>query len=159
MNGLEEGEDAMTDEEGEGFDGEGETRAADWRVKAGPRNKLTARERNEHEATHLPFRDWCAQCMMGRGRTHQTRIEAKERKFVQEIHIYFSYQVPLPALRTIECHAESCSQEEHREDSPILPWLVKHAGASCPGAKRGEMVGRLSKHCMERNLHKSLYHS
>ena len=34
------------------------------------RNKLTAREREEHEATHMLFRDWCAHCMMGRGRTH-----------------------------------------------------------------------------------------
>ena len=71
LNGLEEGEDAMTDEEGEGVEGvEGEAGTADWRVGAGPRNRLTAREREEHEATHMPFRDWCAHCMMGRGRTH-----------------------------------------------------------------------------------------
>ena len=49
-NGLEEGEDAMTDEEGEG-----EAATADWRVRAGPRNKPTDREREEHEATHMPF--------------------------------------------------------------------------------------------------------
>ena len=54
LNGLEEGEDAMTDEEGEGVEGEGEG-TADWRVRAGPRNKPTAREREEHEATHMPF--------------------------------------------------------------------------------------------------------
>ena len=64
---MEEGEGAMTDEEG--VEGEGEAGTADWRVTAGPRNKLTAREREEHEATHT-FRDWCAHCMMGRGRTH-----------------------------------------------------------------------------------------
>ena len=29
LNGLEEGEDAMTDEEGEGVEGEGEARTAD----------------------------------------------------------------------------------------------------------------------------------
>ena len=42
----------------------------DWRVRAGPRNKPTAREREgeEREATHMPFRDWYAHCMMGRGR-------------------------------------------------------------------------------------------
>ena len=28
------------------------------------------KEIEEHEATHVPFRDWCAHCMMGRGRTH-----------------------------------------------------------------------------------------
>ena len=26
-----------------------------------------------------------------------------------------------------QCHVESCTQEELREDSPILPWLVEHA--------------------------------
>ena len=31
-------------------------------------------------------------------------------------------------IRTIKCHVESCTQEELREDSPILPWLVEHAG-------------------------------
>ena len=65
LNGLEEGEDAMTDEEGEGQAG-----TADWRVRAGPTNKPTAREREEHETTHMSFRDWCTHCMMGRGRTH-----------------------------------------------------------------------------------------
>ena len=33
-------------------------------------NKPTAREKEEHDATHMPFRDWCTHCMMGRGRTH-----------------------------------------------------------------------------------------
>ena len=55
----------MTDEEGEG-----EAGTADWRVRAGSSNKRTAREREEHEAAHMPFRDWCAHCMMGRGSAH-----------------------------------------------------------------------------------------
>ena len=44
LNGLEEGEDVMTDEEGEGVGGEVEAGTAGWRVRVGPRNKLTARE-------------------------------------------------------------------------------------------------------------------
>ena len=48
LNGLEEGEGAMTDEEGE------EAGTVHWRVRAGPRNKPTAREREEHEATRMP---------------------------------------------------------------------------------------------------------
>ena len=54
LNGLEEGGDAMTDEEGEGVEGKGEAGTADCRVRAGPTNKPTAREREEHEATHTP---------------------------------------------------------------------------------------------------------
>ena len=68
LNGAEEERDGMSDEEGHEIDGEEELAAPDWRVRAGPRNKPTQREREEHEATHVPFRDWCAHCMMGRGR-------------------------------------------------------------------------------------------
>ena len=64
-NGLEEDEDAMTDEEGEEVGGEGEAGTADWRVRAGQTKKPTAREREEHEATHVRFHDWCTHCMMG----------------------------------------------------------------------------------------------
>ena len=56
----------MSDEEGDRIEDEGEFAAPDWRVRAGPRNKPTQRGREEHEATHMPFRDWCAHCMMGR---------------------------------------------------------------------------------------------
>ena len=31
-------------------------------------------------------------------------------------------------IRTIKCHVESCTQEELREDFPILPWLVERVG-------------------------------
>ena len=40
-------------------------------------SKPTQREREEREATHVPFRDWCAHCMMGRGRTHH--LVAKQK--------------------------------------------------------------------------------
>ena len=43
----------MTDEEGKGVDGEGDAGKVDWRVRTGPRNKRTARGREEHEATHM----------------------------------------------------------------------------------------------------------
>ena len=59
MNDLEDGEGAMTVEEAEGAEREGEAGTADWRVRAGPRDKPTAREREEHEETHMPFSDWC----------------------------------------------------------------------------------------------------
>ena len=59
LNGLEGCEDTMTDEDGEGVEGEAEVGTAYWRVT---RIKSTARER-EDEATHMPFRDWCAHCM------------------------------------------------------------------------------------------------
>ena len=51
LNGLEEGEDATTDEEGEGVDGEGEAGEVDWRVRAGPRNKPTEKGKNMKQHT------------------------------------------------------------------------------------------------------------
>ena len=79
INGIEEDEDAMAYGEGEV-----EAGVADWRVRAGPRNKPTTKEREEHEATHMPFRDWCPHCLMGRGRTYhhvsKTRSEDEARR-------------------------------------------------------------------------------
>ena len=83
--GLEEGEDAMTDEEGEGVDGEGGAGTVDWRVRAGPRNKPTAREREERQATHMPFRDWCTHCMMSGGRTHHHVSKQKSENLSRPI--------------------------------------------------------------------------
>ena len=54
---FEGGEDGMSFEERDGIEGEGEVALPDWRVGAGPRNKPTQKEREEHEATHVPFRD------------------------------------------------------------------------------------------------------
>ena len=51
MNVVEEREDGTSDAE----DGEEELAPPDWRVRAGPRNTPTQREREEHEATHVPF--------------------------------------------------------------------------------------------------------
>ena len=78
LNGVEEGEDEMSVEGGDEVDGEEELATPDWRVRAGPRNRLTQKEREEHAA--LPFRDWRTHCMMGRGRTHHHVHHAKERR-------------------------------------------------------------------------------
>ena len=91
LNGLEEGEDAMTDEEGEGVEGEGEGGTADWRVRVGPRSKSTAREREAHETTHMPFREWCAHCMMGRGRTHHHVSKKKSEDLSRRPTIVMDY--------------------------------------------------------------------
>ena len=63
LNGVEEEHDEMSGEEGDEIDGEEELAAPDWRVRAGPRNKPTQWEREEHEATHVPFRDWCVRTL------------------------------------------------------------------------------------------------
>ena len=44
--------DEMSDEEGDEIDGEEELAAPDWRVRAGPRNKTTQRERERSTKQH-----------------------------------------------------------------------------------------------------------
>ena len=51
-------------------------------------------------------------------------------------------------IRTIECHVESCTQEELREDTVV--------GG---GARRVETVERHLKDCKARSQNKNLYHS
>ena len=60
LNSLDEGEDAMTDEEGEGVEGEGEAGTADCRVRAGPRNKPTAMEKGKNTMQHTCRSAICA---------------------------------------------------------------------------------------------------
>ena len=40
-------------------------------------------------------------------------------------------------IRTFKCHWESCTQKELREDSPVLPWLVEHAGSILSRCQKG----------------------
>ena len=78
LNGVEEECDKMSDEaEGE-TDDEGEIAVQDWKVRAGPRSKPTKREIEEHEATHLPFRDWCVYCYDGKRSYSSPHCEAQE---------------------------------------------------------------------------------
>ena len=63
-------------------------------------------------------------------------------------------------IRTIKCHVESCTQEELREDSPILPWVVEHAGKHFVQVPEGSRWPDTNlKDCMARSHQQSLCHS
>ncbi len=40
----------------------------------------TRKEREEHEATHIPYREWCEHCVAGKSRNtaHKTRQKEEE---------------------------------------------------------------------------------
>ena len=79
LNGLEEGEDAMTDEEGEGVEGEGEAGTADWRVREQVQETNLLQEKGKNTKQHTcRFRDWCAHCMMGKRSHSSPRVEEEE---------------------------------------------------------------------------------
>ena len=89
---VEEREDRMSDEEGDGVGGEGELAPPDWRVRAGPQNRPTQKEREDREASHVPFRDWPTHYMMGRGRTHhvtkqKSEDQSRRRTLAMEINL------------------------------------------------------------------------
>ena len=46
-------------------------------------NRPSAKEVEEHERTHIPFRIWCEHCIMGRGKEdhHRTRDDSKQEGF------------------------------------------------------------------------------
>ena len=88
--------------------------APDWRVKAGPRSKPTQREREreEHEATHVPSRDWCAHCMMGRGRTHhhvaKQKSEDLSRRPIIAMDYFFMRMESSPSVQAISEESTTC---------------------------------------------------
>ena len=81
--------DKVEEEQGEEEDEEGQQPKVIRSPKA-----LTKAEREEHEATHLPFRSWCTHCLRGRGRNkpHQRQAvdpEVDERKVPKISMDYF----------------------------------------------------------------------
>ena len=40
-------------------------------------------------------------------------------------------------IRTIKCHLESRTQEPINDDSPVMPWLVEHAGCILSRCQQG----------------------
>ena len=37
--------------------------------ESGSKKQIHCKRREQHDSTHMPFRDWCTHCTMGRGRT------------------------------------------------------------------------------------------
>ena len=123
---LKEVEDAMTDEEGEGV--KGEAGPADRRVRAGPRNKPTAREREEHEASHVPFHDWCTLCMMSRGRTHHHMSKKRSKDLSRRPTIAMDCNLLMPNSfansQTIPEESVTCIavKEDRRNLGRVREW-------------------------------------
>ena len=61
-------------EEREAVEEEEETEVKVRRAPKGP----TKREKEEHEATHIPYRDWCRHCVKGRAPNRPHRVGAKQ---------------------------------------------------------------------------------
>ena len=60
-------------------------------------------------------------------------------------------------VRTIKCHIESSTQEPLNDESPILPWLVEHAGCILSRCQKVVMGRHHSKDCVERGRRKNSF--
>ena len=72
-----EGEGRKDEEEDQDGDEEEAQEPVTRRAPKGP----TKEEREKHEATHLPFREWCQHCIRGRGRN---KPHKKKQRTIKE---------------------------------------------------------------------------
>ena len=132
--------EGMSDEEGNEIDGEEELAAPDWRARAGPRNKPTQREREEHEATHVPFRDWCVHCMLGRGRTHhhvaKPKSEDQSTRPVIAMDRFFFRKEPVPNVQAISEESITCVAVKEDRHQNIMSSVALKKGVEEPWTER-----------------------
>ena len=100
----------------------------------------TKGEREEHEETHVPVRDWCAHCMMGRGRTHdhvaKQKSEDQSREPVIKMDYFFLRMEPAPNVRAISEESITCIAVKEDKHQNIMssvalkkvveePWTIE----------------------------------
>ena len=123
-------------EEKDRIDGEEELAPPSWRVRAGPRNEPAQKERDEHEATHVPFRDWCARCMMGRGRTHhhvtkQKSVDQLRRPIIAMDH-HFTKMMSVPDAQSVSEESVSCIAVKEDRHQNIMSRVALKKGVGEP---------------------------
>ena len=97
-----------------------EARAA--RPARNPRQPTNA-EREAHEATHLPFRTWCAECVAGR-RDNPPHLTSKEEPTVPEVGMDYAF-----VRRTDEEETLTLLVMKDRGSRAVRAWVVPHKGA------------------------------
>ena len=90
IDGVDEGDEA----EGAG----GREESDEWEefgnrkvVRKHDPRQPSQQEKEEHEMTHLPFRSWCRQCIMWRGREEDCRKSMEEERQVPEVHLDYMF--------------------------------------------------------------------
>jgi hypothetical protein len=83
----------------------------------------TQAERDEHEATHLPFRSWCAECVCGRrdNPAHFRRIQ--EERMVPEIMLDYAF-----IRRKDEVETVTILLMKDRESRALRAWTMRNKG-------------------------------
>ena len=118
------------------IDGEVELAAPDCRVRVGHRNKPTQRKREEHEATDVPFRDWCVHCMMGRGRTHhhvaKQKSEDQSRRPIIAMDYFFMRMECSPSVQAVSEESITCIAVKEDRHQNIMSSVALKKGVEEP---------------------------
>ena len=90
-------------------------------------------EREEHEATHVPFRDWHTHCMMGRGRTHQhvakQKSEDQSRRPIIAMDYFFMRMESSRTFQAISEESTICvAVKEDRHQNIMSSVALKKGG-------------------------------
>ena len=132
LNGVEEGRDEMSDEEGGEIDGEEELAAPDWRVRGRAQEQTNAKgEREEHEATYVPFRDWCAHCIVAKQKSAD-----QSRRPIIAMDYFFRRMECSTSVQTISEESITCiavKEDRHQNIMSIVtlkkgveePWTIE----------------------------------
>ena len=133
-NGTEEEEEEKHDEQraadGEGGDATHDTTGDDDHEEAVTAKPLrdpsapTAAERAAHEATHLPFRSWCAECVAGRRDNPPHRQVSHADNAVPEILMDYCF-----VRREAEAETSTILIMKDRLSRAIQAWVVERKGA------------------------------
>jgi len=109
----------------EGATDEGEHPAEEARAARPARDprQPTVAERAAHEATHLPFRVWCAECVAGR-RDNPPHRASKEAPTVPEIGMDYAF-----VRRADEEATLTLLVMKDRGSRAVRAWVVPHKGA------------------------------
>ena len=89
----------------------------------------TAAERAIHEATHLPFRSWCAECVAGRRDKPPHHRVPQDENAIPEILMDYSF-----VRRDDETETVTVLLMEDRYSRAIQAWVVERKGPNLDAA-------------------------
>ena len=87
----------------------------------------TKAEREAHEATHLPFRVWCEDCVNGR-RDNPPHTRVRDEVEVPEIMFDYGF-----IRRDDEAETITILMMKDRQSRAVRAWVVPHKGADLEG--------------------------
>ena len=90
----------------------------------------------DHQATHLPFRVWCPQCVAGRMDNPPHRRGREQEASVPEVHMDYAF-----CRRHDEEHVTTMLVMKHRQSRAVRCWVVPQKGRWTWWPRRSSRAG------------------